>query len=132
MSTTIDQYQLFIIFRRLAYIHTTHFISKYNLICKHCFRYRQKLSIQHALITLIDNITKSQQQGRMKLHENRVQYTQLQYSKYSKWSRPGLYTLPSTTHFICKWFLQSVNQVVFYCACWWYWYMLIRKKKYLR
>ena len=53
------------IFERLAYIHITNLINKHNLLYKHQFGFRQKHSTHHALVIMIDNITKSLDQGNM-------------------------------------------------------------------
>ena len=51
------------IFERLAYTNMTNFINKHNLLYKHQFGFRQKHSTHHVLITMIDHITKSLDQG---------------------------------------------------------------------
>ena len=47
------------IFERLMYIKLIQFLDQYNVMYQNQFGFRQGYSAHHALITLVDNITKS-------------------------------------------------------------------------
>ena len=47
------------VFERLMYDRLTQFLDKYNILYQNLFEFRQGHSTHHALITLVDKITKS-------------------------------------------------------------------------
>ena len=47
------------IFEKTMYNYISNFMDKHNLICKHQFGFRSKHSTQHAVISLVNNITNS-------------------------------------------------------------------------
>ena len=51
------------VFERLMYNILTKFLDKYNILYQNQFRFRQGHSTHHALITLVDKITKSLESG---------------------------------------------------------------------
>ena len=51
------------IFERLMYNKLIQFLDQYNVLYQNQFRFRQGHSTHHALITLVDNITKSLDDG---------------------------------------------------------------------
>ena len=59
----IDQYQFCHSFlkylKKTMYNYISNFMEKHNLICKYQFGFRSKHSTQHAVISLVNNITNS-------------------------------------------------------------------------
>ena len=53
------------IFQKLVYNNVVNSMNKYNLLYKLQFGFRKEHSTQHALITLVDNITKALDEGSM-------------------------------------------------------------------
>ena len=53
------------IFEKLVYNHVVNLMNKHNLLYKLQFGFRKEHSTQHALITLIDNITTVLNEGSM-------------------------------------------------------------------
>ena len=51
------------VFERLMYDRLTKFLDKYNVLYQNQFGFRQGHSTHHALITLVDKITKSLDNG---------------------------------------------------------------------
>ena len=51
------------VFERLMYDRLTKFLDKYNILYQNQFGFRQGHSTPHALITLVDKITKSLDSG---------------------------------------------------------------------
>ena len=53
------------IFEKVAYIHLINFINKHNLLYKYQFGFRREHSTSHALITLVNEITKALDEGNL-------------------------------------------------------------------